>query len=194
MAYATVNELLDRMGHPTATNAAMLARLESALDAATTAIDRDTGRTFSPIIATKLFAADDPTVLPVPDLVSVTTLTVDDDDDGVFETTIAASGYELDTFSTVDGWPYEMISLLDRSWPSAGRRRRRIQIAGSWGWSAVPAPINQACTLLASRVAKRSSAAVFGVESFGDAGAAMIRTNDPDYRHLIGPYQRPLVA
>lgn len=194
MAYATVDELLDRMGHSQATNDALIARLEAALDAATTAIDSDTGRSFTAATATKTFGATHHTELRVPDLVSVTTLKVDDNDDGAFETTIAASGFELDTYSTVTGWPFEVVRLLDRDWPSGGRRRRRIEIVGSWGWSAVPAPINQACTLLAARIAQRSSTALFGTQSFGDLGAAPIRTNDPDYMHLIRPYTTPQVA
>lgn len=194
MAYATVDELLDRMGHPTATNDALIARLESALDAATTAIELDTGRTFTATTATKTFGATHHRELRVPDLVSVTTLKVDDNDDGTFEITISASGYELDTFRTTTGWPYEVVRLIDRNWPCGGRRRRRIEIAGSWGWSAVPAPINQACTLLAGRIAQRSSTAIFGTQSFGDLGAAPIRTNDPDYMHLILPYTTPQVA
>jgi hypothetical protein len=194
MAYATVDELLDRMGHSGATNVALIARLSSALDAATTAIDMDTGRTFTAATATKEFGATHYRELRVPDLVSVTTLKVDDDDDGVFETTIAATDYELDTYSSVTGWPYEVVRLVDRDWPSGGRRRRRIEIVGSWGWSATPAPINQACTLLAGRIAQRSSTAIFGTQSFGDLGAAPIRTNDPDYMHLVRPYTKPQVA
>jgi hypothetical protein len=142
MAYATVDELLDRMGHSTATNDALIARLEAALDAATTAIDLDTGRTFTAATATKVFGATHHRELRVPDLVSVTTLKVDDNDDGTFETEITVGDYELDTYSSVTGWPYEIVRLVDRDWPSGGRRRRRIEIVGSWGWSAVPAPIN----------------------------------------------------
>jgi len=194
MAYATVDELLDRMGHPTATSDALIARLDAALDAATTAIDSDTGRSFTSTTATKTFGATHHTELRVPDLVSVTTLKVDDSDDGTFGTTIAASGYELDTYSTVAGWPYEIVRLTERDWPAGGRRRRRIEIAGSWGWSAVPTPINQACTLLAARIAQRSSSALFGTQSFGELGAAPIRTNDPDYMHLVRPYTVPQVA
>lgn len=196
MAYATVDELLDRMGHSQATNDALIARLESALDAATKAIDEDTGRPsgFTATTATKTFGAKMRRELRVPDLVSVTTLKLDDDDDGVFEITVAASDYELDTYKTATGWPYEVIRLTERDWPVPGNRRRRIQIVGSWGWSAVPSPINQACTLLAGRIAQRSSTAIFGTQSFGDLGAAPIRTNDPDYMHLIRPYITPLVA
>lgn len=194
MAYATISELLDRMGLSDATNTALVTRLTSALNAATTAIDNDTGRTFDSTVGTKEFGAVNAYDLRVPDLVSVTTLKIDTTDDGTFDTTIDAADFELDTESTVTGWPYEIIRLLATSYPSGGRRRRRIEVVGSWGWSAVPDPINQACTLLAGRVAQRTSSALFGVQGFGDLGAMTIRRDDPDYRRLIGPYTYAQVA
>lgn len=197
MAYATLQEVLDRMGHAGATDTTLTSRIEAALDAATTAIDNDTGRTFGSTTATKTFGVDGYTCeLWVPDLVSVTTLKLDDDDDGTYEVTVAASGYELDTYhqATSETWPFEIVRLLERYYPYGGRRRRRVEIAGTWGWSSTPKPINQACSLLASRISQRTSSALFGVQSFGDLGAAAIRSSDPDYRMLIGPYMRPQVA
>lgn len=194
MAYATVDEALARMGHPNATDANLIARLTDALDAATTAIDSMTGRSFASTSATKTFGSDGGTVIRIPDLVSVTTLKVDDDDDGVFEVTISSSDYELDTYRTTAGWPYEVVRLLERNFPYVGKRRRRIEIVGTWGWSAVPAPINQACSLLAARWAQRATSALYGVQSFGDIGAASIRNTDPDVTALVGPYVLPQVA
>lgn len=194
MAYATVDEALARMGHANATDANLIARLTDALDAATTAIDSLTGRTFSSGTATKTFDSDGGYRLRVPDLVSITTLKLDDNSDGVYEITISASGYELDTTSKRAGWPYEYVTLLDRNFPVPSRRRKRIEIVGTWGWSAVPAPINQACSLLATRWAQRAHKATFGTESFGDLGAASIRSSDPDVVALIAPYVLPMVA
>ena len=194
MAYCTVDEVLQRMGHAGATSSDLQAKITDAIDAATIAIEGDTGRVFTPSTSTRTFGGDDEFELVVPDLVSVTSLKVDDNDDGVFETTIAASGYELDTYREDDGWPWEIVRLLDRSWPSGGRRRRRIEITATWGWSAIPSPINQACTLLALRIAQRPSAALFGVQSFGDLGASYVRKDDPDYMRLIARYTKPQMA
>jgi hypothetical protein len=194
MAYCTVDEVLQRMGHSGATSPDLIAKITDAIESATLGIDSDTGRVFTPSTATRTFGAEYEYELYLPDFVSLSAVKVDDDDDGTFETTIAASGYELDTMYERTGWPYDTIRLFDRRWPLGGRRRRRIEIAGTWGWSAVPAPINQACSLMAARIAQRTSAALFGVQSFGDAGAAAIRTNDPDYMHLVRPYTKPQVA
>jgi len=195
MAYTTPQQVLQRMGHAGATSPDLITKITDAILAAQTAIDGDTGRTFEPVTRTIEFGSDGTNLLDVPDLVSVTTIKVDDDDDGVFETTIAATDYELDTYRTNQaGWPYEQVRLLERCWPAMGKRRRRIEIVGSWGWSAVPSPINQAATLLALRIAQRPSAALFGVQSFGEIGASYIRNQDPDYVRLIGQYVKPQIA
>ena len=193
MAYCTANEVIERMGEATV-GAALLGRVTDAIEAATVAIDNDTGRTFLPATATKIFGADG-YVLKVSDLISVTTLKFDSTDDGVYDLTITASEYELDGFrQTADGWPYDTLRMLDREFPYGGRRRRRIEIVGSWGFAEVPSPINQACSLLAGQLAQRSTVALFGVQSFGDLGAQGIRSSDPHYMKLIGPYRKPAVA
>ena len=196
MSYCTAQEVLQRMAHPNATSPDLQARVEDAIEAATLQIDGDTGRVFTASTATRTFRPPgyNDCVLYLPDFTAITTFKIDDDDDGVFETTIAASGYEMDTMYERTGWPYDTVRLLDRRFPSSGRRQRRIEVAGVWGWTAVPAPINQACSLLAARIAQRTHAALFGTESFGDVGAAAISRRDTDYLNLIGPYSKPAVA
>ena len=187
MAYATVTEVLVRMGHSGATSSDLDARISDALDAATVAIDNDTGRTFTSAIETRTFIA--PTGcgdLWVPDLISVSALALDSAGDGTYSTVVPAADYELLTYNF--GWPYEIVRLHAGSWPYGGRRST-VQIAGTWGWPEVPAPINQAATLLALRIAQRPSAALFGVQSFGDGGAGYVRNEDPDYVHLVAPYR-----
>ena len=195
MAYSTLQEVLTRMGHPNATESGLEDRVNAAITAADTAIDNMTGRTFGNTTATKTFGVNGYTrELWVPDLVSVTTLKLDDDDSGTFETTISASGFELDTYHRATGWPYEIVRLLGRDYPCGGERRRRIEIVGVWGWSAVPAPINQASSLLAARLAQRATQALLGVQSFGELGAAAIRSSDPDVAMLLAPYTVPQIA
>jgi hypothetical protein len=92
--------------------------------------------------------------LEVPDISTSTGLIVkvDDDGDGVFETTISSTDYELDPsplasgdggyLNGIEGWPFTEIRLLNRSWPylAGVGRKRRIQITAKWGWAAaVPA-------------------------------------------------------
>lgn len=195
MGYCTVDEVLQRMGHSGATSPDLLALVADAIESATTGIDDDCDRVFTTSTGARTFKTFGyGNVLHLPDFTAVTTLKVDDDDDGVFETTIAASGYELRKSRDRTEWPYDRIALLDRHYPYGGRRQYRVEVNASWGWAAVPSPINQACSLMAARIAERTKSALFGVQSFGDLGAATIRTNDPDYARLIAPYTRPMVA
>lgn len=213
MAYATIGELVERMALPAtySDNAALVARLTDALDEATAIIDNDTGRNFATRAGlVKTFTVGNLRrsgrgvsdsfhrldILDLPDLTVLTTLKVDDNDDGVYETTIASTGYELGkTNDGLDGWPYSSVRLLDREFPTGGRRERRIEITASFGWAAVPTPINKACTLLAARLSAREASAVFGLQSFGaDGGGAYIRNDDPDYMSAIARYKMPQVA
>jgi len=178
-------------------NADLVARLTDALDQATASIDNDTGRNFAARVGlVKTFAVTHLDTLALPDFTALTTLKVDDTDDGVYDTTIAASGYELGkTNDGEDGWPFSSVRLLDRDFPTGGRRARRIEVTASFGWAAIPAPINKACTLLAARLSAREASAVFGLQSFGaDGGGAYIRNNDPDYMSAISRYRKPQVA
>lgn len=185
------------MGHANSTDTSLIARITQGIAAATAQINEDTGRNFDITTAeARYFPVDGYGYeLEVDEFTQVTTLKLDDDDDGVFETTIAATGYETDRVGgRRTGWPSNVVRLLDRSWPCGGRRRYTVELTATYGWQAVPAPIKQACGLLAARYAQRESSALFGTETFGELGAASIRANDPDYRNLIGPYVRPQVA
>jgi hypothetical protein len=196
MAYATITQLQERITTPLTDDA--LARFTDALGEASEMINDDTGRNFaSRAGVAKTFIVQDRNdyTLRLPDFTAIVSLKVDDDDDGTFETTIAASGYELTSSSDDDGWPYDSIRLLDRDFPTGGRRVRRIEITADWGWSAVPAGIVKAATLLAARIGGREGSSATGLQSFGgEGGGAYIRTNDPDYRHAIRRYIRPMVA
>ena len=191
MAYTTQSKVLERLSHVGATTPGLQARIDDAILAATATIDHDCDRVFTQDDGgVKWFTADRYTNdLVVPDYRAITTVEVDDADTGTDLTAI--TNYEMYSLSDQSGWPYERIRLADRTWPQPGKRRYRIKITANWGWEAVPAPIDQACSLLASRIAQRASSALFGVQSFGELGAAPIRSADPDYLSLIGPYRRP---
>jgi hypothetical protein len=196
MAYATIEQLQERITTPLTDDA--LTRFTDALDEASEMINDDTGRNFaarSGIAKTFALQAVNDYTLKLPDFTALVSLKVDDDDDGTFETTIASSGYELTGSSADDGWPYDSIRLLDRDFPTCGRRVRRIEITADWGWAAVPAGVVKATTLLAARIGGREGSSATGLVSFGgEVGGAYIRTNDPDYRHAIRRYIRPMVA
>jgi hypothetical protein len=192
MAYTTRTKVLTAIGHDGNTSDALASRVDAAILAAQTTIEHDTGRTFEAATLTKQFGAVGH-LLKVPDLISITTLKFDDTSDGTFETTIASTEYELDTTRLAAGFPWDTVRLLNRRYPT-GKRRRTIEIVGSWGFATLPDPIVQACELLAARFAQRPSSALFGVQSFGELNSQQIRSSDPDYMRLIGPYSLPRIA
>lgn len=190
MAYAEPSEVLGRMGQSHTDSGALYDAVTDALEAATVGIDLDTDRTFTASTGARTFRTSGSSTLCLPDFTEITALKLDDDDDGVFEVTVDASEYEL-IRSTSDrtDWPYDTIRLLDRCFPSSGRRLMRVEVTAEWGWAAVPPGINQACSLLVVRLAQRPQAP-FGVVSFGEIGSSTIRNSDPDYVRLISPYKR----
>ena len=207
MGYCTADEVFLRMGRGDTATSSGVQNVTDAIEAATAAIDEDCHRAFDLIGADAL---ELPVVghgyrLDIPDLISVTSIKLDDDDDGVFETTLDAADFELDSWHThsngfVDlegdrqAWPYEFVTILTRTWPTNNMRRRVVEIDGSWGWPTVPAAINQACSILATRLMQRMAAAPFGVQNFGELGGSSIRSTDPDYLALIAPYRKQGIA
>lgn len=118
------------------------------------------------------------------------------DDDGVFDTTWTSADYELEPFNGVrdgePGWPYWKIRVVDSSalsFPLASRAT--LQVTAQWGWAAVPAPVKQACLILAAETFKLKDAP-FGVAGFGDFGAVRVRDNPMAKAKLI-PYRRNAV-
>lgn len=195
MSYATQAEVLNVLGNATATGSDLLARVDAARAAASDQIEHDTGRVFAASTAARTFrAGPHRDLLMLPDFTAVTALKFDDDDDGVFETTVSASSYELDRWSDRADWPWEVIRLLDRYLPCGGRRQRRVEVTATWGWSAVPSAVSQACALQAARWAQRGPEALFGVQAFGESGVGDIRTLDPDVQVMLRPFVKPKVA
>lgn len=132
--------------------------IELAIDAASRRVDEfcndqfwisptPTARTFAPVTSYELsvgaFATADGLVVEF-----------DNDSDGVFETVVPASSYQV-AAPERPGHPYRRLEFLDAclpgsGWASSSRpRRARVRVTAQWGWSAVPAQVRQACLLMA---------------------------------------------
>ena len=98
------------------------------------AIDDQCGRAFYPVTATRVFDGDGSAKLWLKDdLLTVTTLKTDDDGDGTYENTLAVTDYWLwpDNKS-----PKRRIDINpEGDYASFPAGRRRVQIAGIWGYS-----------------------------------------------------------
>ena len=112
-----------------------------AIDEASREVERYCNRRFYSEIATRYFDGNGKTDLwlsPIPgeaDLISVSALTVDDDDDGTYELTLVEdTDYRL---MPANSTPKTHLQLLTRGtqlsyWP---RGQASIKVVGTWGWS-----------------------------------------------------------
>lgn len=136
--------------------------------------------------------------LDIDDLVpgSITTFKTDAAGDGTFETTWAASDYQLQPVNRPTGRPFRRVEAIGgRLFPVTYTRSRqdRVEITGVWGWPAVPDAVQQACLIQASRVLKRRHSPE-GVAGFGEFGLIRVTNRpDPDVMAMLDPYRRTAV-
>jgi hypothetical protein len=158
-------------------------------------------RFFYRLTATQTFMPTGPYCLKIPDLVSVNTLKTDADGDGVFENTWTAGvDYELLPANAALGLerkPYDEINAIGSYlFPAAcygpGVRRHRVQIAGVWGWPAVPEPVIEAAKILAGDYLKLGGMA-FGVAGYGEYGAVRARMSNPAMEMLNAYRKDPVL-
>jgi hypothetical protein len=169
--------------------------LELAIEAASRAIDGNTGRNFySAGTATRYFAADDDLILGIDDLAGTAiTLQTANNADGIYDVTWDINDYQLEPLNgNSDGIPFPFTRIRaigDYFWPIQGGEAL-IKIEGEWGWPSVPTAIKQACVIQSSRIYKRLDSPL-GVAGFGDLGVMRVtRDLDPDVAQLIGTYRK----
>ena len=200
-AYLTLEELRSYVGVSAASDTA---DLDDVLTAASRMVDRYCGRHFYQATAqAREFDVDSDgytvTLGPFNDLVSLTTFAYDNNDDGTYESTISASGYQL--LAPPQGqapatWPYTQVRVLSTVVlpyaPTALGRIDLIRLTGTWGWPAVPPEVKQATRILAAELYKLSDA-VFGVAGFGEFGVVRLGRQLPARaQQLLQPFRHPL--
>ena len=185
--YVTVAELQDHVdaGHVAEFAAGDLDNLETAIEAASRWIDEITGARFYASSETRYYTPQWSDLLYVDDLLSVTTLKTDDDWDGVYETTWTASDYILEPRNNaLRGRPYRQVRVNvngDTAFPRGVVDG--VQLVGSFGYSSgtsasAPAPVKQACLLVAHRLWRRKDA-IFGVAGTPGLGVTTIQAQIP---------------
>lgn len=176
------------------TDAADDTRLEDSIEAASRAIDNATGRAFYATTATKYYTPEFPDLLWVDDLLSVTTLKVDEDGDRTYERTWATTDYDLEPYNRT---PYSKIRTTPNGrYAFPADLRKSVEIAGSWGYCATgshPDDIKRACLLFAIRLFKRPDAP-FGVLGGTELGFVRVPALDPDVKAVLASYIRDEIA
>lgn len=169
------------------------ATLEAHVNTASRWIDEWTGRRFYASTETRYYAPVWPARLLVNDLLTVTTLKTDGTGDRTYETTWSAvRDYRLSPpNATADGQPYTEIAvdfanglyLFPVGYLS-------VEIVGSFGYcasTARPAPVEDACLLLCTRLYKRTDAPL-GVAGSVETGILRL-AQDRDVLDLLWPYR-----
>lgn len=194
--YCTVQQLRDHFGDDS--NLLSTGLLERAINATSRAIDRHTGRRFWQDAAAqaKVFRCDDAYEVDVDDIATTDGLIVATGTDGTYTTTWSASDYQLEPLNAAaEGGAYawwRLVAVGDRTFPVLARQTT-LQITAKFGWSEVPADVEEACILRAAAIFKRKEA-TFGVAGFGEFGVVRIGRNDVDVVSLLHPFVRMRVG
>lgn len=180
--YCTLKEVKSELGNIGDDNDGMLAGM---IEQASDFIDKFCRRSFGSTTATKYFDGAGKT-LYIKELLSVTSLKLDIDGDGVFETTLSESDYILYPLNET---PKTHIKLSPNSSYSdfASGIERGVEIAGSWGYSSsTPSPIKRAAIIQVCRWFKRKDSAFADVIGMAEMGqAVMYKGLDPDIETIL---------
>ena len=197
--YITLGSLADEMGIADAEDDT---RLEAAIASASRQIDAHCGRRFwqdSAVVA-RTYAATNRTMLMVDDISTRTGLVVkiDDDDDGVYETTLTETTdfllAPLNALLEVPARPFEELVLVDNYyWPQW--RRPGVEVTAKFGWPAIPDDVATACTIQAKNLYKVTGSGVFGSMQLSVDGIPM-RIPGLDYvaKALLEPYRKVVIG
>jgi len=188
--YCTLDEVKSELGIEEDDKDGMLAGM---IEQASSFIDVFCKREFSASTATRYF--DGARLLHISDLLTVTTLKLDQDGDGVFEVTMATSDYIL---YPLNDTPKTMIKISrNSSYGSfADGIEKGVQIAGSWGYATTaPKPIRRAAIIQTCRWFKRKDSAFSDVVGSAETGEIiMYKGLDPDIKLLLEKYIKVVYA
>lgn len=168
--------------------------LELAIEAASRQIDSHCERVFYSTSGTRVYAPNDSYYCEIDDISAVTSVKTSSLADGQFDTTWAASDYELLPLNGVAGGlviPWNALKAVgDYLFPvTTPVQEATLQVVGTFGFATIPTAIKQATVILASRIFKRNDSPL-GVAGFGDLGVVRVSRLDPDVESLVAPYRK----
>lgn len=166
--------------------------LVDALSSVTSEIERKCNRQFNKAgsVSQRSYYPDSPHLAKVHDFWTTTGLVVTLNGNTLTEGT----DFELHPLDGVvdgqPGWPYWKIRLLGgRCFARDTRLGAPLKVTANWGWDSIPAPIKQACLIMAAETfqLKDTPFGVAGMDAFGSA--LRVRDNAMATSKL-GPYVR----
>lgn len=138
--YITLADFKERMwsyGTPSS-DAIRDTDIERMINGASRWVDNFCSRRFYSAIEIRYYTPEYWDLLFIDDLLTVTTLKTDDDDDRTYETTWLTTDYDLEPFNALVDVPPQAFNMIrvqingDQVFPRWVRRG--VEIAGSWGW------------------------------------------------------------
>lgn len=171
--------------------------LELSIESASRMIDAECDRAFYAAgTAVRYFIPSDDFNVLIDDATTITGVASDDDGTGQYATVWTSADYQkmpLNNVSFGMAWPTTSLhAIKDRTFTIAGREAT-VKVTGTWGWSAIPVAVTQACVLQAARLWKRADAP-FAVAGFGEMGAVRVGKTDPDVAMLLRPFKKYATA
>ena len=178
-------ELKDRLG---ITDTSTDSVLVSVCLAASRWINTYCGRHFFRTTDTRTYQPENIWLLNIDDITTVTSLKIDNDGDGVYETTwtqntnfmLRVGDGQFNQLASGEPKPYTQVQVIGQSnwfpftWPFV--HLDRVQIAGTFGWPQVPPVVAQAALLIASDWFKLKDAP-WGVMGMADLGIIKLNPN-----------------
>lgn len=182
--YATIQQVKDALR---VTDAIDDSLIELSIEAASREIDAYCQRVFYSTTATRTYKTDSSFLCAIDDLVSLTSLKTSTTT--AWDTTWSTSDYQLEPTNGISGGltqPYNRIRAINTLvFPILPEVT--VQVAGVFGWSAVPMDVRIACILQAQRLFKRFDSPL-GVIGMGDLGSIRVSRVDSDVQALLAPY------
>lgn len=193
--YCTTAELKTRLGISDANDDTVLGM---AISAASRQVERYCRRQFNDAgsASARVYYPTSARLVMVDDFHTTTGLdiSVDEDDDGDFETIWASTDYQVEPLNGIvdgmTGYPYWRIRAVESQYFVAGVRAT-VQVTARWGWAAVPAPVKEATLALAEEIYKLKDSP-YGIAGFGEFGFVRVREN-PKIVSLLMNYRRDAV-
>jgi hypothetical protein len=180
--------------------------LESLIESASRSIDRIANRRFyiDAAASARKYRASSPVFLFTDDISGTSGLIVkiDEDGDGIFETTLALdSDYVMDPLTAPSlNRPFTQITIVSNvnTFPIfpglfSNGLRPGIEVTAKWGWPAVPDDIETACLILTADLYKRKDSPG-GVLGLGDLGAIRMSPLGRDITAMVRAYKRETLA
>ena len=192
--YVTRADLKTRLDIPSADTGSD-AMLDAMIEAVSNQINHFCGRVFWTASAeVRYFDAQFEDYVEIDDLVSLSALATDLNQDRAYSIAWASTDYELSPVNAAAASrPYTLIWMHPTGRYAFPAGRKTVKITGTWGWPAVPKMIAEATFLQCARLYQRrnSPMGVAGPNEFGQL--TPLAPIDPDVKTLLWPFVRAIL-